>query len=129
VPKGITAGSVNTLLHYKQNIKISFDNFFDAFFRVVPKGLIVPVMSTSQHGGDIPQPLARWVGLGLSTFSKSIFSRWRMEGLEFTSTSSIPHPKKIPRKKSKVQDGPNVCHYYWCVWGRKSCARASGGEA
>jgi hypothetical protein len=42
-------------------------------------------------------------------------SRWRREGVESTSTSSILHPEKIPKKKSKAQDGMNVGKYYYGV--------------
>jgi hypothetical protein len=63
-------------------------------------------LSTSQHGGNSQQPLARWVSLGLLTFSKSIFSRWRMEGVESTFTSPILHPEIYLGKSRKPKTDP-----------------------
>jgi hypothetical protein len=60
---------------------------------------------TSLHGGNIQQPLARLARPGLSTFSKCIFSRWRMEGVQLNSTPSILHPEKYPGKRRKPRTG------------------------
>jgi hypothetical protein len=69
-------------------------------------------LGTSLHGSNSEQPLARLARPGLSTFSKSIFSRWRTEGGEFTSTPSILHPEKYTGNSRKPRTGQTCANTF-----------------
>jgi hypothetical protein len=99
-------------LNDQQNIKNLFRQLFLYLFQGISKGLNCishEYRSTRRRHPTKTRTLRQsWA----FDFFRKYFSRWRMEGVVYTSKPSILHPEKIPRKKSKAHDGTNVCNYY-----------------